>query len=110
MNSTEKPKSVWTRAWPDRRGAIRRLSVITSIVFPLSWAVNALLIGNWDLLDNRDAESMRHLIEWTFICIATVAVVFLASLLSGPRRFFSRFNARRWIFSFVCFVTLVALF
>jgi len=110
MDTNEKPQGIWTPVWPGRRGAWLRLLVITSVIFPLSWAVNALLIGNWDLLDNRDAESMRHLVEWTVIWMATVAVVFLVSLLSGPRRILSRLNPRRWFFAAVSFVTLVVLF
>lgn len=110
MNSDEKPKSNWTPAWPDRCGAVRRLLVITSVVFPLSWTINALLVGSWDLLFNRDAESVRHLIEWQVVWIGTVAIAFFVSLLPGPRRFFSRFNARRWFFGLLCCATLVVLF
>src|SRR5262245_7448533 len=110
MNPDEKPKNLWTPVWPDRRGAIRRLLVIASIVFPLSWMVNALLVGSWDLLGDRNAESLRHLIEWQVVWIGTVSVVFLVSLLPGPRRFLSHFNSRRWFFAAVCIATLVALF
>src|SRR5262245_10861669 len=110
MNPNENRESIWATAWSDRRGAIRRLLVITSIVFPLSWVVNALLVGSWDLLGNRDAESLRHLIEWQVVWMGTVVVVFWVSLLPGPRGFFSRFNPRRWFFAIVCVVTLVVLF
>lgn len=110
MNPNENPKRIWTPAWPDRRTALLRLLLITSVVFPLSWAVNALLVGSWNLLGDRNAESVRHLIEWQVIWIATVVVVFLASLLPPLHGLVSRFNARRWFFGLVCCATLAVLF
>ena len=110
MNPNEHPKRIWTPAWPDRRTALLRLLLITCVVFPLSWAVNALLVGSWNLLVDRNAESVRHLIEWQIIWIAAVAVVFLASLLPPLRGLVSRFNGRRWFFGLVCVATLVVLF
>jgi len=110
MKQDENSKGIWTPVWPGRRAAWLRLLLITSVVFPLSWAVNALLVGSWNLLKDRNAESMRHLVEWTVIWIATVAVIFLASLLPQVRRPFGWITARRVFFGLVCLVTLVVLF
>ena len=64
----------------------------------------------WLPLELRDAESVRHLIEWQVIWIATVSVVFLAGLLPQVRRLFSWLTARRVLFGLACFVTLAVLF
>src|SRR6266550_1954971 len=110
MKTNDNPKGIWTPVWPVRRAALLRLLVITSVIFPLSWAANALLVGSWNLLGNRDAESVRHLIELQVIWIATVSIVFLASLLPPVRRLFGWLTARRVLFGLMCFVTLAALF
>jgi len=110
MNPNENPKRNWTPVWPDRRTALLRLLLITSVVFPLSWAVNALLVGSWDLLFDRNAESVRHLIQWQIAWIATVAVVFLLTSLAPVSGWLARFNPRRWILGIVVIVTLVVLF
>src|SRR5881628_2772996 len=109
MKTNEFPKGSWTPVWPGRRAALLRLLLITSVIFPLSWAVNALLVGSWHLLADRNAESVRHLIEWQVIWIATVSDLFLASLLPGLRGVFRRFNPRHWYFGLVCLVTLAVL-
>src|SRR6266566_4737724 len=110
MNMNDNPNGIWTPVWPGRRAALLRLLVITSVIFPLSWAVNALLVGSWNLLGDRNAESVRHLIEWQVIWIATASVVFLASLLPQIRRVFGWLTARRVLFWLACFVTLAVLF
>lgn len=110
MNPNENPKRNWAPVWPDRRTALLRLLLITSVVFPLSWAVNALLVGSWNLLFDRDAQSVRHLIEWQVIWIATVAVVLVVSSLPPVQGFLSRFNPRRWFYGLVFVATLVVLF
>src|SRR6266550_2719012 len=110
MKTNDNPKGIWTPVWPVRRAALLRLLVITSVIFPLSWAINALLVGSWNLLGNRDAESVRHLIELQVIWIATVSIVFLASLLPQVRRLFGWLTARRVLFGLACFVTLAVLF
>jgi hypothetical protein len=110
MNPNENPERNWTPIWPDRRTALLRLLLIASVVFPLSWAVNALLVGSWNLLWDRNAESVRHLIQWQIAWIATVAVVFILTLLAPVNGWLARFNPRRWIFGIVCVLTLVVLF
>ena len=110
MNSNINPKRIWTPVWPDHRTALLRLLLITTFVFPLSWAVNALLVGSWNLLFDRNAESVRHLIEWQVVWIATVAVVFVVSSLPPVQGFLSRFNPRRWFFGLIFVATLVVLF
>ena len=113
----EKPEGIGRPVWPGPRAALRRLLLITLVIFPLSWAINALLVGSWNLLGNRDAESVRHLVEWTVIWVATVCVLFLASLLpvlGWLHRFlgwlFSGRIARRMLIALAWIVTLVVLF
>lgn len=99
---------------PDRKTALRRILIIAAVLFPLTWIVNALLIGNWDLLDNRDAESYRHLGEAAAVFVCATCVVFLFTLLPGTQRFFNwLFNwrtIRRCLIVFAWAITLVALF
>ena len=110
MKMNDNPNGIWMPVWPGRRAALLRLLVITSVIFPFSWAVNALLVGSWNLLGDRDAESVRHLIEWQVIWIAAVSIVFLASLLPQVRRLFGWLTARGVLFGLACFVTLAVLF
>src|ERR1051325_2725247 len=110
MNANENTKSRWQPVWPTRREALLRLLVIVSVIFPLTWAVNALLVGNWDLLENRDAESYRHLIEWQIAWIAATGALFVVSTVPVLRRICPRFTPRRWFFGLACCATLAALF
>jgi len=99
---------------PNRKTALRRVLIIAAVLFPLTWIVNALLIGNWDLLDNRDAESYRHLGEAAMVFVCTTCVVFLFTLLPTTQRFFNWLFSwrilRRCLIAFAWVVTLVALF
>src|ERR1043165_495428 len=94
MNPNEKSK--WSPTWPPLCEALLRLFLITIVIFPVSWAVNAFLIGNWNPLGDRDAESWRHLVEWTITWIVTVAVIFFISLLPAFGWLFNRRVARRF--------------
>ena len=99
---------------PDRKTALRRLLVIAAVLFPCTWIVNALLIGSWNLLGDRDAESIRHLREAATIFAAAVAVVFLASLLPRTQRFVKWMSSwrviRRGLITLAWAVTITALF
>jgi len=99
---------------PDRKTAVRRILLIAAVLFPLTWIVNALLIGNWDLLDNRDAESYRHLREAAVIYTAAVCIVFLLSLLPTAQRFFNWLFSwriiRRNLIALAWLITIIALF
>src|SRR5438552_700594 len=116
MNPNEK-QDLGRPVWPGRRAALLRLLLITLVIFPLSWAIKALLVGSWDPFENRDAESVRHLVEWTVIWVGSVCVLFLASLLPAPgwlHRFlgwlFSGPVVRRISILLAWIVTLVVLF
>ncbi len=109
----EKTQGFWKPAWPGTRAALLRLLLITLIIFPLSWVINALLVGSWHLLEDRNAESVRHLIEWQFSWIVAVVVIFFASLLPLPPWLGWILKAnivRRLFFGLACLVTLAALF
>lgn len=112
------PNSLKTKStqltWPGRRAALRRILLIALVLFPCTWIVNALLIGNWNLLGNRDAESMRHLCEAGTIFTAAVAIAFLLSLLPQSQRFLKWISnprvLRRGVIVLVWLVTIIALF
>ena len=55
--------------------------IIALVLFPLTWIVNAFLIGSWNLLGDRNAESWRHLREAAVVFVCTVCIVFLMGLL-----------------------------
>ena len=99
---------------PNRKTAVRRILIIAAVLFPLTWVVNALLVGSWNLLGDRNAESYRHLREAAVIFLGAVCVVFLFTLLPTTQRFFSllfsRRTLRRCLIVFAWVVTLVALF
>jgi hypothetical protein len=99
---------------PNRKAAVRRVLIIAAVLFALTWIVNALLIGNWDLLDNRDEESFRHLREAAVIYVASVGIVFLLSLLPTAQWFFSWLFSwriiRRNLIALAWLVTIIALF
>jgi hypothetical protein len=114
MNGKEIQKNSTQLLLPNRKMAVRRILLIAAVLFPLTWIVNALLIGNWDLLDNRDAESYRHLREAAVIYVCAVCVVFLLTLLPRTQRFFSWISSwrtvRRCLIVCAWLVTLIALF
>jgi hypothetical protein len=100
--------------WPGRKAAIRRLLLIAAVLFPCTWIVNAFLVGSWNLLGDRNAESIRHLREAGVIFVGAVTVVFLFSLLPGPERFFNWLCSwrimRRCLIALAWLVTIVAVF
>lgn len=100
---------IWTPAWPTRRSAALRLAVIFALLFPLSWAVYALLVGSWRL-SFGDEESWRHHIEWMVGLAGTTAIVFLVSLLPVFRAVFNRRTARRGLLGLISLITLAVLF
>lgn len=114
MNSDDAPKTKPKLLWPGRPAAIRRLLFIALVLFPCTWIITAILIGNWDLLDNRSPEAYRHVCEAFTTFVGAVAVVFLISLLPSFRRFFewlfSRRIIRRTLIASAWIVTLAALF
>ncbi len=99
---------------PDRKTARRRVLLIAAVLFPLTWIVNALLIGNWNLLADHNAESYRHLREAAVVFVCAVCVVFLLTLLPQAQRFchwlFSWRILRRGLITSAWVVTLIALF
>ena len=109
MDPTEKRSGIWTPIWPGRRAALLRLALLTVIVFIVSWTINSLLIGSWNLLEGRSEESIRHFLEWLVAWIGSVAVLFLASLLPQVRRLLPRWRASSVCFVLVIAATLVAL-
>jgi hypothetical protein len=84
------------------------------VLFPLTWIVNAFLIGSWNLLGDRNAESFRHLGEAGVIFVAAVCLVFLFSLLPQTQRFFNWLFSwriiRRCLIVLAWWVTITALF
>jgi hypothetical protein len=100
--------------WPGRKAARRRVLLIAATLFPLTWIVNAFLVGSWNLLGNRDAESIRHLCEAAVVFVAAVSIVFLLTLLPTASRFFSWLTTwrimRRCLIAFAWLVTLIALY
>ncbi len=99
---------------PNRKTAMRRILLIAAVLFPVTWIVNALLIGNWDLLDNRDEESYRHLREAAVVFSGTVCIVFLFTLLPATQRLFNWLfrwrTIRRGLIVFAWIITFIALF
>lgn len=99
----EKPKSIW----PARREALRRLLVITVVLFPLSWLCFAFCVDSW-AVPMSTSEDARHIFEWMVILAAGIAVVFLASLLpvfGRLQRFLNWFFSPR-IFRRLAIVTI----
>ena len=94
---------------PGRASCWPRLLLILLVMFPLSWAINALLIGSWTLFPDGHSESKRNWIEWQVIWIAAVAVIFWVTGRPLIQAKLSRFNPRRWIFGLICAASLVAL-
>jgi len=99
---------------PDRKTSLRRVLIIAAVLFPLTWIVNAFLIGSWNLLGDRNAESYRHLREAAVVFVGSVSVVFLFTLLPQTQRFFKSLFSwrilRRCLIGFAWLVTLIALF
>lgn len=99
---------------PGPLGAIRRLLAIALILFPCTWIVTAILIGNLNLLDNRSAEAYRHIGEAATVFLVTVCIVFLVSLLPSFRQFSNWLSSwrilRRVLIGLAWVVTIVALF
>src|SRR6185312_7948321 len=99
--------------WPGRKAALRRLLLIAAGLFPLTWIVNAFLIGSWNLLGDRDAESMRHLCEAGVVFVAVTSIVFLLSLLPTVSRFLNWLTSwrilRRCLIALAWLITLIAL-
>lgn len=87
MNPLNHLKQQWKTLWPGRAVATRRLLLIALVLFPLTWIVDALLVGTWDILEDRNAEAFRHLTEAGIVFVATTCVVFLISLVPTFRRF-----------------------
>jgi hypothetical protein len=114
MSWNDIKKSSARLIWPGRKGAIRRILLIAAVLFPCTWIVTALLIGNWNLLGDRDAESWRHLRETVVVYIGAVGVVFLTTLLPSMQRLtnwiFSWRVIRRSLIVLAWMVTIVALF
>ena len=95
--------------WPGLPAALRRFGIILVVLFPLTWAVNSLLIGSWRV-SFGGAESKRHFVEWMVVLAGTAGVILLLSLMPSFRRVLSRRNARRLLFTLACFFTVLALF
>jgi hypothetical protein len=93
MSANEDLKKTTQVVWPGRAAALRRLLGIALVLFPCTWVVTALLIKNWDLLDDRSAEAFRHLREAGVVFVVAVCTVFLLSVLPSFQRFFG------WVFS-----------
>src|SRR5882724_273551 len=114
MNSNPDENKSTKLMWPGRQAALRRVLVIALVLFPCTWIVNALLIGNWNLLDDRSAESYRHLREAGTIFVAVEAIVFLVTLLPQSQRFLKWGSSgrviRRGLIVIVWLVTIIALF
>jgi hypothetical protein len=114
MKQADDVKKAGRLAWPGRAAALRRLGLIAAILFPCVWIVTALLIGDWNLLGNRDAESFRHLREAAVIFAIAVGIVFLVSLLPTAHRLcrclFGWRVVRRVLIVCAWIVTVIALF
>ncbi|HEY1490006.1 MAG TPA: hypothetical protein VGF90_03105, partial [Verrucomicrobiae bacterium] len=114
MSWNEIKKNSTQPVLPDRKTALRRVMIIAAVLFPLTWIVNAFLIGSWNLLGDRDAESMRHLREAAVVFAGATCVVFLFTLLPQTQRFFNWLLSwrivRRCLIAFAWLVTLAALY
>lgn len=114
MNSNNQTKPSTKFAWPGRKAALRRLAIIALVLFPATWIVNALLVGSWNLLGDRNVESYRHLREAAVVFVGAVGVVFLVSLLPRTQRFvnwlFSWRIMRRCLIVFAWTATIIAVF
>jgi hypothetical protein len=111
LDTTKKSNKL---AWPGRKAARRRVLIIALVLFPCTWIVNAFLIGSWNLLGDRNAESYRHLREAGTIFVGTVCMVFLATLLPSMQRFVKWISSwrviRRGLIVLAWMVTIIALF
>src|SRR5262249_23009476 len=114
MSLNEIKKNSTRLVLPDRKTALRRVLVIAAVLFPLTWIVNAVLVGSWNLLGDRDAESMRHLFEAAVVFAGITCIVFLFTLLPGTQRFFNWLFSwrilRRCLIGFAWIMTFTALF
>jgi len=114
MSNDSASKKTANVVWPGRKLALRRLLLIAAVLFPCTYLADALLVKNWDILENRDAESFRHLREAGTAFVAGVAVVFLLSLLPQSQRVLRwRPNPRamrRGLIAIAWLVTVIALF
>ena len=114
MNSEPAKNKSTQLLWPGGRTALHRILLIALVLFPCTWIVNAFLIGNWNLLADRNAESYRHLREAGTIFAAAVAIVFLITLLPQSQRFLKWISSprtiRRAMILLVWVVTIIALF
>ena len=109
MKPNEKPAGIWNPVRPGPRAALRRLLLITSVLFPLSWVIYAFLVKSWNPLEPTE-EFARHFADWLVTLAVAVDVVFLASLLPGIRGLLSWRAFRRLFFGVAMLVTLIALF
>lgn len=114
MNPVSHLKQQWKTLWPGRAVARRRLLLIAFVLFPLTWLTDALLVGTWDILEDRNAEAFRHITQATIIFVLATCVVFLVSLLPTFHRFsqwlFSPRTVRRGFILLAWVVTCVVLF
>lgn len=114
MNPTDNTKKSPKLAWPGREAAKRRVLLIALVLLPCTWAVEAFLIGSWNLLEDRNAETVRHLSQTVVAYVSTVCIVFLISMLPSMQRFskwiFSWRLIRRCLIALAWVVTLTALF
>src|SRR5690348_5271819 len=114
MNPVSHFRQQWKSLWPGRVVATRRLLLIALVLFPLTWIVDALLVGTWDILEDRNAESIRHLTEAGIVFAGTTGVVFLVSLLPTFRQFsqwlFNPRIVRRGFIVLAWVLTCIALF
>ncbi|HEX4265245.1 MAG TPA: hypothetical protein VH597_12990 [Verrucomicrobiae bacterium] len=114
MDQIDNTKKTTKLAWPGRAAALRRLALIAAVLFPCTWIVTALLIRDWNLLGDRNAEAFRHLREAATVFVAVVCIVFLLSMLPTVQRLFrclfNRRVVRRTLIALAWMVTAVALF
>ncbi len=108
MNANEKSPGKWKASWPGLRAAWPRLLLIVCVLFPLSWAINAVLIGSWRVTVGG-AESLRHFVEWMVILAAAVGAAFWVSLLPKFARLFGPRAVRRMFIALAWLVTLAVL-
>jgi hypothetical protein len=109
MNPTEPLRDTEKNSRPGPRAVLPRFLFIALVLFPVSWTINALLIGSWRVTVG-DAESLRHLVEWIVtLALASAFVCWLSfrpwlQRLAGPRA------ARRVVIAVAWTATLLVLF
>lgn len=107
-------KQQWKTLWPGRAVARRRLLLIALVLFPLTWLTDALLVGTWDILEDRNAEAFRHLTQAGISLVIVTCIVFVLSLLPTFQRFsqwlFSPRTVRRGFIALAWLVTCAVLF